>query len=98
MRTNDDSLGYEIAELAGDAHAKWNPKSIQQWYSTQQAPDGGFCCDRADGRDFYGDYAVDANGNVKFDPDGKHYMIPKDKVLSGPADADVVHFDTGQRA
>jgi hypothetical protein len=73
-----------------DAHAKWNPlhsdapKSIQHWYSTQQTPDGGFCCDRADGHDFYGDYAVDANGNVKFDADGKHYMIPKGKVLTGP--------------
>jgi hypothetical protein len=36
------------------------------------------------GGDFYGDYAVDANGNVMFDADGKHYMIPKDKVLTGP--------------
>lgn len=56
----------------------------KSWYESQHNAQGGFCCDRADGQDFYGDYQPTSDGGVEFDDSGKHYKLPAYMVLKGP--------------
>ena len=73
--------------LCGAAHATWDgptdPK-ISAWFASQHNANGGWCCDSADGHPFYGSYTFDANGDVEFNADGKHYHLPAYMVLTGP--------------
>ena len=70
--------------------AKWKADyanadpGIKQWYSAQRNKNGGWCCDNADGHDFYGDYKLDTDGSVEFDADGVHHKLPPFMVLNGP--------------
>ena len=72
------------------AHAKWKAayidalKDVAAWYTVQQNGEGESCCDKADGHPFYGDYLLDANGDVEFDSSGTHYHLPAYMVLKGP--------------
>jgi hypothetical protein len=72
------------------ARARWKPQyvnadpTIIEWYSSQHNKLGNFCCDKADGHDFYGNYLVDADGSVEFDLNGKHHHLSADMVLDGP--------------
>lgn len=60
------------------------PEAIKQWYATQHNKQGGWCCDNADGHDFYGGYSLNQDGSVEFDADGVHHTIPDYMVLNGP--------------
>lgn len=86
--------------------ARWTgptDPTLSAWYSAQHNAKGQYCCDRADGHDFYGAYAIDTNGDVEFDANGIHHHLPAYMVLNAPnptghavwwyADADSGHVD-----
>ena len=72
------------------AQARWKeqyanaPDAIKQWYATQHNKQGAWCCNNADGHDFYGDYSLDQDGSVEFDAGGTHHKLPAFMVLDGP--------------
>lgn len=56
----------------------------KHWYESQHNAIGGYCCNEADGKDFYGDYRLTHDGGVEFDDNGQHYKLPAYMVLTGP--------------
>jgi hypothetical protein len=56
----------------------------KSWYESQHNAHGGYCCNEADGKDFYGDYTLTDDGGVEFDDGGQHYKLPPYMVLRGP--------------
>lgn len=60
------------------------PEPIKRWYATQHNKRGEWCCDKADGHDFYGGYSLDQDGGVEFGANGVHHKIPDYMVLDGP--------------
>lgn len=58
--------------------------AIRAWYGAQQNAQGQFCCNKADGHDFYGAYTIDKDGSVEFDAGGVHHHLPAYMVLTGP--------------
>lgn len=72
--------------------AKWRPQfagadpNVAAWYAAQHNAHGEWCCDKADGEDFYGAYTIDPKtGDVDFtDAAGGHHHLPAYMVLTGP--------------
>lgn len=58
--------------------------SIAAWYENQHNAQGQYCCNKADGHDFYDSYKIDTNGDVEFDFAGQHYHLPAYMVLTTP--------------
>ena len=76
--------------LTLSAQARWKqeyanlPDDIKQWYASQRNKNGSWCCNNADGHDFYGGYSLNEDGSVEFDADGAHHRLPAYMVLDGP--------------
>lgn len=76
--------------VASPALAKWKAQYVDadpriiKWYSDQHNANGGWCCDQADGHDFYDSYTLNPDGSVDFDTEGKHFHLDKELVLTGP--------------
>jgi hypothetical protein len=61
----------------------YNDSVLSAWYANQKNMRGEYCCNKADGHDFYGNYSLNAD-TVEFDADGVHYILPNYMVLLGP--------------
>jgi hypothetical protein len=72
------------------ALAKWVPPAgtapnpmISLWYSQQYNANKQWCCDKADGHDYYDDYTLNTDGSVTLSTGGKVITLPKYMVLTG---------------
>ena len=61
------------------ARGLYAQSATSDWYKAQRNGKGGFCCDRADGHDYYGDYSFLPNGGVELE-DGT--VLPPYMVLT----------------
>jgi hypothetical protein len=80
-----------LVAIAIPVHAHWasapgvNPDpKIAAWYSAQHNAHGDWCCDKADGHDFFDAYTIDLDGSVEFNAGGAHIHLPAFMVLRGP--------------
>lgn len=70
--------------FVGAAHATWKASYAnspdQAWYSAQFNKVGQWCCDKADGHAYFGDYQLLEDGSVKL---SDQHVIPAYMVLQG---------------
>lgn len=74
----------------GGAYARDNGQygnvdpAIHKWFEDQHNSTGQWCCNEADGHQYDGEYAFDADGNVTISIEGQTIKVDSSKVLQGP--------------
>lgn len=83
------AIGVALLFVA-QAHARningeYDNAPNHKWFAAQHNAQGQWCCDKADGHEFDGNYTMNDDGSVTlhFD-DGRQLQIAKYKVLTGP--------------
>lgn len=82
--------------LAGGAQARdpdgrYADSPYAKWFKEQHNKKGSWCCDQADGHEFYGEYQINKDGSVTLNPGSKEertlpaYMVLETSNPTGHA-------------
>lgn len=82
-------LSVPVLLICAVAHARnldgrYDDAPYHKWYEQQFNANGGWCCNKADGHPYDGEYTIDPDGGVTLKLKNGPHKIPKYMVLTGP--------------